>query len=109
MPKQTSTVKISATVTAWMAQEMKRLVEGGLYANESEIIRAGLRNLLITHDHSDRFSMTTSEMSPEVDDWLRKQVVPICLAREKDSARTVSLEQAHEAIKTGFSGDGSGK
>ena len=93
MSKQTSTVKISATVTAWMAQEMKRLVEGGLYANESEIIRAGLRELLVKDSEDDHFMPEIPWENPKFVQFIKREVTLAYDELSNDPSQGVRLDQ----------------
>lgn len=79
-----TTQQMSVTLPKDMAARVKAKVASGEYASESEVIRDGLRALQ-ARDHA-------------VDDWLRRDVVPIYDAMKTDPTRARSIDQVRAAL-----------
>lgn len=73
-----TTRQMSITLPNEMASLVKTKVASGEYATESEVVRDGLRALMVR----DR----------AIDSWLREQVAPAYDALQADPARAVSIE-----------------
>ena len=67
-----------------MAARVKAKVESGEYASESEVIREGLRAL----QARDR----------AIEDWLRRDVLPIYDTMKRDAGRGRSADQIRAAL-----------
>ncbi|MBU3693759.1 MAG: type II toxin-antitoxin system ParD family antitoxin [Rhodocyclaceae bacterium] len=74
-----STQQFSITLPHDMAEAVRAKVASGQYATESEVIRDGLRALLVR----DR----------AIEDWLRRDVAAACYALAKDPTRALDIEQ----------------
>jgi antitoxin ParD1/3/4 len=79
-----STQQLSITLPNEMADAVRAKVAAGEYATESEVIRDGLRTLLVR----DR----------AVEQWLVAQVGPAYDALKRDPGRAVSAKQVREAL-----------
>ncbi len=73
-----TTRQMSITLPNEMASLVKTKVASGEYATESEVVRDGLRALMVR----DR----------AIDSWLREQVAPAYDALQADPDRAVSIE-----------------
>jgi antitoxin ParD1/3/4 len=67
------------------AKFIDSLVESGLYATGSEVVRAGLRAL--------------QERDAAVERWLREEVVPVYDAMQADPGRAVPAEEVRERLR----------
>jgi len=67
------------------ANYIDRLVDSGVYATDSEVVRAGLRAL--------------QERDDAVERWLREDVVPVALAMKSDPDRGIPAEQVFAEIR----------
>ena len=79
-----TTQQISVTLPKEMAARVKAKVASGEYASESEVIREGLRAL----QARDR----------AMEDWLRRDVLPIYDSMKRDPARGRSVEHVRAAL-----------
>ncbi|WP_431303567.1 ribbon-helix-helix domain-containing protein [Sediminicoccus sp. BL-A-41-H5] len=64
------------------AAEIERLLDSGACADPSEVVDAGLKAL-----------------AAEMDDWLRREVLPVAQAMERDPSRAMSAEQAFAELR----------
>ena len=67
------------------ASYIDSLVSSGAYGSESEVVSAGLHAL--------------RERDEEIEEWLRKEVVPVYDAMKADPSRGLSIEDVDAAIK----------
>lgn len=74
-----TTQQMSITLPNDMADVVRKKVETGEYASESEVIRDGLR-VLLARDRA-------------MEDWLRGQVGPAWDAAQADTTRAVSADR----------------
>ena len=81
-----TTQQFSITLPNEMADVVKRKVEVGEYATESEVIRDGLR-ILMARDRA-------------VENWLREQVGPAYDALKIDPARAATVDQVRAMLAT---------
>ncbi len=81
-----TTQQFSITLPNEMADAVRSKVAAGEYATESEVIRDGLRALLVR----DR----------AVESWLRKEVVQAYDALKADPARAVTVDQVRARLAT---------
>ena len=81
-----TTQQFSITLPNEMADVVKRKVEVGEYATESEVIRDGLR-ILMARDRA-------------VENWLREQVGPAYDALKADPARAATVDQVRAMLAT---------
>ena len=79
-----TTQQLSVTLPKEMAARVKAKVESGEYASESEVIREGLRAL----QARDR----------AIEDWLRRDVLPIYATMKRDAGRGRSADQIRAAL-----------
>jgi antitoxin ParD1/3/4 len=79
-----TTQQFSITLPDEIADALKEKVASGEYANESEVVRDGLRLLL--------------SRQCGVDQWLLEQVAPAYDAIEADSSRSVSVESVRARL-----------
>ncbi len=79
-----TTQQLSVTLPKEMAARVKAKVESGEYASESEVIREGLRAL----QARDR----------AIEDWLRRDVLPIYDTMKRDAGRGRSADQIRAAL-----------
>lgn len=81
------TQQMSITLPLEMATRVNAKVAAGEYANESEVIRDGLR-VLLARDRA-------------MEDWLRDQTIPTAATLKADPGRTLSAGQVreHMAVK----------
>ena len=79
-----TTRSLSVTLPNDMADMVRRKVESGEYASESEVIRDGLRALL-ARDRA-------------VESWLRNQVGPAYDALKADPSRAVTVDQVRARL-----------
>ncbi len=79
-----STQQFSVTLPTEMAKMVKAKVSSGDYANESEVIRDGLRALL-ARDRA-------------VENWMRQEVVPAYDRMKADPSRGRSVAEARAAL-----------
>jgi antitoxin ParD1/3/4 len=79
-----STQQLSITLPNEMAELVRAKVAAGEYATESEVIRDGLRTLLVR----DR----------AIEDWLRETVAPAYDALKANPARGVSASHVRSAL-----------
>lgn len=79
-----TTQQFSITLPNEMADAVKSKVAAGEYATESEVIRDGLRALMVR----DRV----------VENWLRKEVAPAYDALKADPARAVTATQVRARL-----------
>jgi putative addiction module CopG family antidote len=79
-----TTQQMSITLPNEMADAVRAKVKAGEYASESEVIRDGLRALLVR----DR----------AVDHWLSSQVGPAYDALKADPSRTVTADQVRAQL-----------
>lgn len=80
-----TTRQMSVTLPLEMADLVRRKVEQGGYASESEVIREGLRAL--------------QSRDAAADEWLRREVGPIFDAHLADPATAVPLEHAFGGLE----------
>lgn len=80
-----TTLQFSITLPKEMAEVVKAKVAAGEYASESEVIRDGLRILLMR----DRV----------VENWLQQEVGPAYDALKADPARAVTPKQVRATLK----------
>lgn len=74
--------KISVTVTAAMARDIRDKVEGGSYASASEVIRAALRALQREDEgHAERLASIKARIKASVEDT--RPPVPLSAAFER--------------------------
>jgi len=81
-----TTQQFSITLPNEMAEAVRTKVAAGEYATESEVIRDGLRALLVR----DR----------AVENWLRKEVGTAYDALKADPARAVTVDQVRARLAT---------
>jgi antitoxin ParD1/3/4 len=74
-----TTQQLSITLPLEMAELVRKKVESGDYATESEVIREGLRALQLRDE--------------AVEKWLREEVVPIARAMKADPSIGIPIEQ----------------
>ncbi len=79
-----TTQQLCVTLPKEMAARVKAKVESGEYASESEVIREGLRAL----QARDR----------AIEDWLRRDVLPIYDTMKRDAGRGRSADQIRAAL-----------
>lgn len=79
-----STQQFSITLPNEMADVVKAKVASGEYATESEVIRDGLRALLVRDN--------------AVEQWLAKQVGPAYDALKKDPSRAVTVNDVRARL-----------
>lgn len=79
------TRQLSVTLPDEMADQVQARVESGEYANESEVIRDGLRAL----QARDR----------AVESWLRNEALPSYDAYKRDSQRSLSLDEVRAGLE----------
>lgn len=79
-----TTQQFSITLPNEMADAVKSKVAAGEYATESEVIRDGLRAMLV-RDHA-------------VENWLRKEVGQAYDALKTDPARAVTADQVRAKL-----------
>jgi putative addiction module CopG family antidote len=79
-----TTKQISITLPNDMADLVKLKVQTGEYASESEVIRDGLRAMMV-HDRV-------------VENWLHEQVVPAYDALKADPSRAVTVDQVRARL-----------
>jgi putative addiction module CopG family antidote len=79
-----TTRQISITLPNDMADMVKSKVQTGEYASESEVIRDGLRRMMVC----DRV----------VENWLREQVAPAYDALKADPSRAVTVDQVRARL-----------
>lgn len=75
----------SIPLTNEQAEAVERLLESGACSDPAEIVAAGLE-ALATHE-------------AEIEDWLRREVLPVADALEADPSRALSGEQVRAAIR----------
>ena len=81
-----TTQQFSITLPNDMADVIKTKVAAGEYANESEVIRAGMRALM-ARDRA-------------VNNWLMQEVGPANDALKENPARAVTVEQLRATLAT---------
>ena len=79
-----TTQQLSITLPYEMAEAVKNKVAAGEYASESEVIRDGLRALMVR----DR----------AVENWLRLEVGPAYDALKADPSRAVTVDQVRARL-----------
>ncbi len=79
-----TTQQLSVTLPKEMAARVKAKVESGEYASESEVIREGLRALQ-ARDNA-------------MEEWLRRDVLPIYDTMKRDPSRGRSADQVRAAL-----------
>lgn len=89
VPHDGDTVAID--VPADVAAAIKARVESGEYASQGEVVRNGLR--LLTEE-------ANTLRDPELEDWLRTDVVPIAQATLADPCRSIPAEQVRNHFAT---------
>lgn len=86
-----TTQQMSITLPKVMADVVRKKVEAGEYASESEVIRDGLR-VLMARDRA-------------LEGWLRGQVGPAWDAVQKNPARAVSADHVRARLAAEHSGE----
>lgn len=83
---------VTLEVPAEVAAAVNARVDSGEYASQGDVVRDGLR-LLTEEDYV--------LQDPEVERWLREIAVPIAVATQKDSSRSIPADQvrAHFAAR----------
>jgi len=79
-----STQQFSITLPNDMAKLVKAKVEAGEYATESEVIRDGLRTLMVRDQ--------------AIESWLRTEVGKAYDALKADPSRALTVEQIRESL-----------
>jgi antitoxin ParD1/3/4 len=77
--KRTFTLPLEA------ASYIDSLVSSGAYANENEVVNAGLQAL--------------QDRDATIEQWLRDEVLPVVAAMEADPARAISGEEVEAALQ----------
>jgi antitoxin ParD1/3/4 len=80
-----ASAKRTFSLPAEQSRYIDSLVEAGVYATSSEVIRSGLRAL--------------QERDAAVDRWLREEVVPVALAMQADSGQGIPIDTVFDEIR----------
>lgn len=79
-----TTQRMNITLTDEMAQIVRAKVESGEYANESDVIRDGLRSLQLRER--------------SLESWLQEQIAPAYDAIKADPSRAVSANSVRASL-----------
>jgi antitoxin ParD1/3/4 len=78
---QKRTFSLPAEATSYIDS----LVSSGAYANENEVVNAGLQAL--------------QDRDATIEQWLREDVLPVVAAMEADPSRGIPIEQVFDNIR----------
>ena len=80
-----TTEQFSITLPIEMAEAVREKVASGLYASDSEVMRAGMRALLAQDEAVER--------------WLRTEVVAALAEHDADPSKAIPADQVMERIR----------
>ena len=80
-----ASAKRTFSLPAEQSRYIDSLVEAGVYATSSEVIRSGLRAL--------------QERDAAVERWLREEVVPVALAMRADPSQAIPIDTVFDEIR----------
>jgi antitoxin ParD1/3/4 len=83
-----STQQLSVTLPHEMAELVRKKVESGEYASESEVIRDGLRALEM-HNKA-------------LEAWLRNDAIPALTAMKDEPTKARTVEQVRESLAAAY-------
>jgi antitoxin ParD1/3/4 len=81
--------ELTVTLPDDLAELVRQKVDSGEYNSESEVVRAALRTL------ADDFE---PGHGPEIEEWLRNEVVPTHDAVDADPSRVLTIEQVEAKL-----------
>jgi antitoxin ParD1/3/4 len=80
-----SALKRTISLPAKQAEYVDSLVASGAYADESEVVQAGLEAL--------------KDRDAALEEWLVNEVVPVARAMEADPSRGIPIDEVFDSIR----------